>query len=1150
MKKYLYALFFVATLAFPAGAWIHGALTTPPNTIALSNTAIVEMSANGTFLGNATIVGSSTGTPAWSLVDALGVFQINSSTGAVTVLSNTNLVHATHPTIPISISVAGVTPPATTGNFTVNVTTVGAPGLVAGTYGSTTASGWTTVGPSDGTLASLNVTNIIYVSDSMGSDNRDGSTPTFVDDNDTAQFVVSPSAAVVLNSVYQAANGTQFTVALSNSFAISGEAVLMVQMKNRTGTPAASGTLTLISGTGDATLTYSAFTFGIHGPVKTLIKAIGGSGPGVILDPDNTNLPGLLNGDGSGLGTKGNWRTAGSIGSSFALRNGAPDWVLLRMGDTWTNQTFEKGYNSMASDNFAKNGFSEQEPLVISAYDEDVPATSPNLPSGARPRPIIIVPGATDAYAAMQGAGNYHAFQARPGINLTAGNGNYVAIMGLDFYAAQRNPSDGAYVGMGNVSDGATAIDHRGNQTGSLIEDVRASWFFTGFNFSNATGSINIPSNFDVNIRRSQVNHCYHVGSGHALGMVADSVGAIGGAMSPGFSFDENVMDFCGYPDSSFTFGDDFSRNAYLQGDTVFGSRQGNTSTRSASEGVQFRSGGIINDNFLWANSYGYDVGHSEGFPALTSATMVTNNVIMATGFPYLLKAPIGMNFANANNLNVTGNITADLDSSTPFAASGIYAATDRLDGQVTLVTTTTAGSGGTPGNYAIGAGAGCFGGANFTGGHGTNLSSFAINIGGGGAINGDPTFVEPNGSAWLVGDVLTPIANYPSLRSEGMSFAAVGSGGTPGDYGIAFGHCPRKASVPVSGDTQTGVPLTNFSGSMAGSGALATFTFNSFTSTTRTLIGPTYHATGVTTATNTIGLSVFNGGGPGVGTETITTTGFTPSAYNGIWTIDRVNGTSLTQLVWDLGTAVDPGPVTVQGKVAAVAIVSTGAGYQAGDVLTVSSSDVGGQTGVHLTVGTVAHLSGWTITVARVESSGVHGLQYTGNIVFNFPNAIDDEGGSNDGGTPNVWTPNTFCGSSQFTGTISGTTLSTSAVVNGPITTGNLSGPGVTAGSTIVGGGPTSWTITPSQTVSSPVTMYSYVCTPTTVYTAPYRTVETYATSLSAGLAASIDGYMYGNSTTPVNGTTGAMNNAKWNWNPAYTANNGINPYIRSGFQ
>lgn len=90
--------------------------------IALSNASIVEGSANGSALGTAAVAGTFTGTPAWSLTDTTGTFQINSSTGVVTVLSNTDLVHATHPSIPISISVSGVTPAPPTANLNVTVT--------------------------------------------------------------------------------------------------------------------------------------------------------------------------------------------------------------------------------------------------------------------------------------------------------------------------------------------------------------------------------------------------------------------------------------------------------------------------------------------------------------------------------------------------------------------------------------------------------------------------------------------------------------------------------------------------------------------------------------------------------------------------------------------------------------------------------------------------------------------------------------------------------------------------------------------------------------------------------------------------------------------------------------------------------------------
>jgi hypothetical protein len=242
-------------------------------------------------------------------------------------------------------------------------------------------------------------------------------------------------------------------------------------------------------------------------------------------------------------------------------------------------------------------------------------------------------------------------------------------------------------------------------------------------------------------------------------------------------------------------------------------------------------------------------------------------------------------------------------------------------------------------------------------------------------------------------------------------------------------------------------------------------------------------------------------------------------------------------------------------GTVTSYTIVGTGQQYQVGDVLTASPADVGGLTGLRITVTAVAHLSGWAVTITSVTSQGVHGLSFTGNTVFDMgPAGLSDAGGTHDSpqpggpgsGAANVFTPNTFCPTAQFTGVITGTnSLATSAQVTGSVAIAigqNLAGPGVAANTTITGGSGSSWTVSPNQNVSS-TTMYSYTCAPTTVFPHPENTVTTYAATL--GLTATIDGYLYGNGTS-----TGAINNYKnLPWNPALTANNGLNPYIRHGF-
>jgi hypothetical protein len=113
------------TTEYGAGSFASGVF------IALSNTSILEMSSNGTTLGTASVAGGTfSGTPAWSLVDALGVFQINSVTGIVTVLSNVNLVFATHPTIPITISVTGTVPTVPSRIVSITVLPIGCTGAV------------------------------------------------------------------------------------------------------------------------------------------------------------------------------------------------------------------------------------------------------------------------------------------------------------------------------------------------------------------------------------------------------------------------------------------------------------------------------------------------------------------------------------------------------------------------------------------------------------------------------------------------------------------------------------------------------------------------------------------------------------------------------------------------------------------------------------------------------------------------------------------------------------------------------------------------------------------------------------------------------------------------------------------------------------
>ena len=110
----------IAATLIPSG----GLPITITNGILLSNSTIAENSANGTTLGTASVPATYSGAPVWSLTDVSGTFQINSSTGVITVLSNTALNYEVNTSLPITISVSGVTPAAPNDNVSVVITNV------------------------------------------------------------------------------------------------------------------------------------------------------------------------------------------------------------------------------------------------------------------------------------------------------------------------------------------------------------------------------------------------------------------------------------------------------------------------------------------------------------------------------------------------------------------------------------------------------------------------------------------------------------------------------------------------------------------------------------------------------------------------------------------------------------------------------------------------------------------------------------------------------------------------------------------------------------------------------------------------------------------------------------------------------------------
>jgi hypothetical protein len=263
------------------------------------------------------------------------------------------------------------------------------------------------------------------------------------------------------------------------------------------------------------------------------------------------------------------------------LRNGKPDWLLLKKGDTWRDESF---------DFIPASGRSSSELMLISSYGR-----------GARPL-IKTNPSNTSAVIGSFRSG-----------------GNFMAIVGLEFYAYTRDPNNAAF-NAETVAKYHSCFRFLAAFDWLLVEDCKVSFYDVNMIFQNVPSATST-----VRLRRCVVTDSYR-STGHSLGAFIEGVG------HP--FIEECVWDHNGWNDSiSGAEPTIFNRNIYLHQTCGTATIIGNISANSASEGLQLRSGGTMTDNFFVANSAGFDVGHrrdADGAPAIHTAT-VTNNIIMAS---------------------------------------------------------------------------------------------------------------------------------------------------------------------------------------------------------------------------------------------------------------------------------------------------------------------------------------------------------------------------------------------------------------------------------------------------------------------------------------------------------------------------------------
>jgi hypothetical protein len=292
-----------------------------------------------------------------------------------------------------------------------------------------------------------------------------------------------------------------------------------------------------------------------------------------------------------------------TLAAGFALlRNGHPDWLLLKSGDAWV-ESFPF---------WNRSGRSPSERMVVKSYG-----------SGPRPR---ILSGSNNA------------------IHADSGN-NTVGIRNLVFADLHLN----AHTNPGTAAASGFLIFNAAHNI--LIENCYVENYRVNMIFQ--TYATNIRQS-NIAVRRSIIVDALATNSAHAQGIYADGV--------DGLFLEENVFDMNGWSPSVPT-ANIFRHNIYIQTETG-GDRgctnivtRGNITARASASGFMQRPGGVVENNLFLQNPVGLQFGYG---PSPAVAGTIRNNVFLdSRDISPTTPRGWGMNVTHAQGVEISGNIVA-----------------------------------------------------------------------------------------------------------------------------------------------------------------------------------------------------------------------------------------------------------------------------------------------------------------------------------------------------------------------------------------------------------------------------------------------------------------------------------------------------------
>ena len=301
------------------------------------------------------------------------------------------------------------------------------------------------------------------------------------------------------------------------------------------------------------------------------------------------------------------------------LRNGYPDWLLFKSGDTW-----ETGLG-----NWELSGRSPTQPMVVATY-------------GGDERAYFNTNG--DSFL------KHHVHPV-----------NFIAFVSLHARANLRDPDAPEFNGGVDTEAG---IRWLGERRTVIFEDILLEFFHTAAIIQNTTGEMEKMN--DITFRRCVVLDSYSGGKGHAQGIYA--------AKMRGLRLEENLIDHNGYypgmKDAKPTI---FNHNIYVSYCEDFAA-VGNILSRASSFGIKVRSdhtggfmGVTITDNLFLANTNNITIGgnrnrETKDYDPLTSQHIVVARNVFTRSGGELSSGPqaLGVDLLSVKDCQVDDNLFID----------------------------------------------------------------------------------------------------------------------------------------------------------------------------------------------------------------------------------------------------------------------------------------------------------------------------------------------------------------------------------------------------------------------------------------------------------------------------------------------------------